>query len=127
MLLLTGPPASGKTRFCVSELRERLSRGESNCHLLVPTTTMAEHLRNELTREGFVFSPRVVSTFGKFLGVFFPSVSTTHWLWHIAHVPPVLIGPMVLGNMDIGVNALTVFGTDLPTQLATTVIARWRC
>ncbi len=42
--------------------------------------------------------------FGKFLGVFFPSVSANHWLWHIAHVPALPIGPMVLGNMDIGLN-----------------------
>ena len=30
----------------------------------------------------------VCVAFGKFLGVFFPTISTTHWLWHIAHVPP---------------------------------------
>jgi APA family basic amino acid/polyamine antiporter len=42
--------------------------------------------------------------FGKFLGVFFPSISSTHWIWHIAHVPPIPIGPMVLGNMDVGLN-----------------------
>ena len=42
--------------------------------------------------------------FGKFLGVFFPSVSSTHWLIHVAHVPPIPIGPMVLGNMDVGLN-----------------------
>jgi APA family basic amino acid/polyamine antiporter len=42
--------------------------------------------------------------FGKFLGVFFPSVSSTNWIWHIAHVPPIPVGPMVLGNMDVGLN-----------------------
>jgi APA family basic amino acid/polyamine antiporter len=42
--------------------------------------------------------------FGKFLGVFFPSVSATNWLWHIGHVPAIPVGPMVLGNMDIGLN-----------------------
>ena len=52
----------------------------------------------------------VAVAFGKFLGVFFPSVSTTHWLWHIAHVPPIPIGPMVLGNMDIGVNTANLTG-----------------
>jgi basic amino acid/polyamine antiporter, APA family len=46
----------------------------------------------------------VCAAFGKFLGVFFPAVSSTHWLWHIAHVPTVQVGPMALGNMDIGVN-----------------------
>jgi APA family basic amino acid/polyamine antiporter len=42
--------------------------------------------------------------FGKFLGVFLPSVSSTHWLVYVAHVPPIKIGPMVLGNMDVGLN-----------------------
>jgi len=42
--------------------------------------------------------------FGKFLGVFFHSVSSTHWLIHLWHVPPIPIGPMVLGNMDVGLN-----------------------
>lgn len=42
--------------------------------------------------------------FGKFLGVFFPSVSSSRWLLHIVHVPPISVGPMVLGNMDIGLN-----------------------
>ncbi|MGA3048287.1 MAG: amino acid permease [Terracidiphilus sp.] len=46
----------------------------------------------------------VCVAFGKFLGVFFPAISTTHWLWHIAHVPALPVGPMVLGNMEIGVN-----------------------
>jgi APA family basic amino acid/polyamine antiporter len=42
--------------------------------------------------------------FGKFLGIFAQSVSSTNWLIHIAHVPPIPIGPMVLGNMDVGLN-----------------------
>jgi APA family basic amino acid/polyamine antiporter len=52
----------------------------------------------------------VCVAFGKFLGVFFPSVSSTHWLWHIAHVPPIPVGPMVLGNMDIGVSTANLAG-----------------
>jgi APA family basic amino acid/polyamine antiporter len=52
----------------------------------------------------------VCVAFGKFLGVFFPSVSSTHWLWHIAHVPAVPVGPMVLGNMDIGVSTANLVG-----------------
>jgi len=42
--------------------------------------------------------------FGKFLGYFFPSISSTHWIVHIAKVPPIPLGPMVLGNMDVGLN-----------------------
>lgn len=67
MLLLSGPPGSGKTRFCVNRLREALRQRDRSVRLLLPTTTMAEHLRNELVREGFVFSPGVISTFSKFL------------------------------------------------------------
>src|ERR1700728_2459413 len=50
----------------------------------------------------------VCVAFGKFLGVFFPSVSTTHWIWYIARVPPIPVGPMVLGNMDIGVSTANI-------------------
>lgn len=52
----------------------------------------------------------VAVAFGKFLGVFFPSVSSKHWLWHIGHVPAWHVGPMVLGNMDIGVNTANLAG-----------------
>jgi APA family basic amino acid/polyamine antiporter len=60
----------------------------------------------------------VAVAFGKFLGVFFPSVSTTHWLWHIAHVPALPIGPMVLGNMEIGVNTANLTGICIVILLA---------
>jgi APA family basic amino acid/polyamine antiporter len=56
--------------------------------------------------------------FGKFLGVFFPSISSTHWLWHIAHVPPVQVGPMVLGNMEIGVSTANLVGIFVVFLLA---------
>ena len=42
--------------------------------------------------------------FGKFLGVFFPSISSTRWLLHLWKVPPIHLGPMELGNMDVGIN-----------------------
>jgi basic amino acid/polyamine antiporter, APA family len=42
--------------------------------------------------------------FGKFLGVFFPSISSTHWILHFWKAPPIHVGPMVLGNMDVGLN-----------------------
>jgi APA family basic amino acid/polyamine antiporter len=52
----------------------------------------------------------VCVAFGKFLGVFFPTISTTHWLLHIAHVPALRIGPMVVGNMEIGLNTANLTG-----------------
>ncbi|HEY2360708.1 MAG TPA: amino acid permease [Candidatus Angelobacter sp.] len=48
--------------------------------------------------------------FGKFLGYFFPGVSADNWILHIAHVPPIPIGPMVLGNMDVGLNTQNLCG-----------------
>src|SRR5271157_5415494 len=60
----------------------------------------------------------VCVAFGKFLGVFYPSVSTTHWLWHIAHVPAIPVGPMVLGNMEIGVNTANLTAIVIVVFLA---------
>lgn len=60
----------------------------------------------------------VCVAFGKFLGVFFPAISTTHWLWHIAHVPAIPVGPMVLGNMEIGVNTANLTGIVIVLFLA---------
>jgi basic amino acid/polyamine antiporter, APA family len=42
--------------------------------------------------------------FGKFLGVFFPAISSSNWILHIWKVPPIRLGSMVLGNMDVGIN-----------------------
>ena len=60
----------------------------------------------------------VCVAFGKFLGVFFPTVSTDHWLWHIAHVPAIPLGPMVLGNMEIGVNTANLTAIVIVILLA---------
>jgi APA family basic amino acid/polyamine antiporter len=42
--------------------------------------------------------------FAKFLGVFFPSVASSNWLLHIARVPSISVGPIVIGNIDVGLN-----------------------
>ena len=60
----------------------------------------------------------VAVAFGKFLGVFFPAVSNDNWLWHIAHVPALPVGPMVLGNMEIGVNTANLAGIAVVIFLA---------
>ena len=48
--------------------------------------------------------------FGKFLGVFFPTVSSTNWILHLWKAPPIHVGPMVLGNMDVGLNTQNLAG-----------------
>jgi APA family basic amino acid/polyamine antiporter len=58
--------------------------------------------------------------FGKFLGVFFPGVNQTNWLWHIAHVSAIPVGPMVLGNMDIGLNTANLAAIAIITLLTFT-------
>ncbi len=58
--------------------------------------------------------------FGKFLGVFLPQVSARHWLWHIGHVPALAVGPMVLGNMDIGLNTANLAALAVITLLTLT-------
>jgi APA family basic amino acid/polyamine antiporter len=42
--------------------------------------------------------------FGKFLGVFFPSISSSHWILHFWKVPTIHLGSMALGNMDMGLS-----------------------
>ena len=41
---------------------------------------------------------------GKFLGIFWPAVSSSHWIVHLWKVPKFAVGPMILGGMDVGLN-----------------------
>jgi len=60
----------------------------------------------------------VCVAFGKFLGVFLPCISSSHWLWHIAHIPAIALGPMVVGNADIGLNTANLVGIVVVVLLA---------
>jgi basic amino acid/polyamine antiporter, APA family len=51
--------------------------------------------------------------FGKFLGVFVPSISSTHWLLHLWRIPPIHLGPMILGNMEVGINTQNLVAIGL--------------
>jgi APA family basic amino acid/polyamine antiporter len=42
--------------------------------------------------------------FGKFLGIFWPAISSSHWILHLWQIPKFSVGPMVLGGMDVGLN-----------------------
>jgi len=67
MLLLSGPPGSARTSRVLAEFRHALGRDNSGIRLLVPTATMAEHLRHKLVREGFVLRPNLILTLSKFI------------------------------------------------------------
>jgi ATP-dependent helicase/DNAse subunit B len=70
MLLLTGPAGSGKTSRILERVRDALRRRDSGVRLLTPTATMAQHLQNQLAREGFVFRPRLIQTLSRFVDSF---------------------------------------------------------
>ena len=48
--------------------------------------------------------------FGKFIGYFFPAISADHWIIHLWKAPPIHIGPMVLGDMHVGLNTQNLCG-----------------
>jgi APA family basic amino acid/polyamine antiporter len=41
---------------------------------------------------------------GKFLGIFWPAISSSNWILHLWKVPKFAVGPMMLGGMDVGLN-----------------------
>lgn len=55
--------------------------------------------------------------FAKFLGIFFPDVSSTNWIWHIGRVPRISIGTLELGNMEIGINTQNLVAIAVVTTL----------
>jgi basic amino acid/polyamine antiporter, APA family len=56
--------------------------------------------------------------FGKFLGIFFPSISSSHWILHFLKVPAIHLGPMTLGNMDVGLNTQNLVGVLVVISLS---------
>lgn len=68
MLVLTGSPGSGKTQEVLAQVRAALGRGSTDFRLIVPTATMAGHLRNELARERFLLRPGIITTLARFAG-----------------------------------------------------------
>ena len=70
MLLLTGPAGSGKTFRILERFRDALHRRDPGVRLLTPTATMAQHLQNEMAREGFVFRPGLIQTLSRFVDSF---------------------------------------------------------
>ena len=70
MLLLTGAAGSGKTSRLLDQFRAALQRRDATVRLLSPTATLAQHLQNQLAREGFVFRPGLIQTLSHFVDPF---------------------------------------------------------
>jgi ATP-dependent helicase/DNAse subunit B len=62
MRLLTGPAGAGKTTIALEQFREALKADGAGVRLLVPTATLAQHLQNQLARDGAVFRGQWIQT-----------------------------------------------------------------
>jgi ATP-dependent helicase/DNAse subunit B len=66
MRLIVGPAGSGKTSLVLKELREAARMGGAGARLLVPTATLAQHLQNQLARDGCALRGDAVQTWADF-------------------------------------------------------------
>jgi APA family basic amino acid/polyamine antiporter len=46
--------------------------------------------------------------FGKFFGLFVPAISSQRWLFHLGHIPLVQLGPVAMGNIEVGLNTVNL-------------------
>lgn len=65
--ILLGQTGSGKTTEILGSIRQRLAHNDFDFRLLTPTATMAEHLRNQLAREGLLVRPKTITTVARFV------------------------------------------------------------
>ncbi len=84
MTVIEGPPGSGKTHAILETFRE--TPDDAGRCLLAPTSTMAEHLRNRLAREGRLVRPGSILTLSKFI---------EPWLADLAPVSPAMFQLLV--------------------------------
>jgi len=67
MRLITGPAGSGKTNLVLNELRDAIRAAGPAVRLLVPTATLAQHLQNQLAREGCALRGGAIQTLSGFV------------------------------------------------------------
>lgn len=77
MRLFAGPPGSGKTTGILREARPGIERGDGDFRLVVPSSTMAEHLRNALARDGLVVRPSTIVTLSGLVASLTPEATET--------------------------------------------------
>ena len=110
-LLITGPPASGKSRAALDRFLAHPS-----ATLLTPTATMAEHVRNELARASVPIRPNRILTLAKFIEPFTEFAETPDSLLHllIARYGPKSEFPSFHRSLAMLVGQVP----DLPSDLA---------
>jgi len=85
MRLIVGPAGSGKTSLVLKELREAARADAARARLLVPTATLAQHLENELAREGLALRGGTVQTLSSFVHSWaLPAVQAPDSVVHLA-------------------------------------------
>jgi PD-(D/E)XK nuclease superfamily len=77
-LLISGPPASGKSRAALQRFL-----ADPSATLLTPTATFAQHVRNELARAQIPIRPNRILTLAKFLAPFTPFQDASESLLHL--------------------------------------------
>jgi ATP-dependent helicase/DNAse subunit B len=77
MRLFAGPPGSGKTAAILREARSGIERGAGDFRLVAPSSTMAEHLRNALARDGLAVRPSTIVTLSGLVASLTPEAAET--------------------------------------------------
>jgi ATP-dependent helicase/DNAse subunit B len=67
MRLIVGPAGSGKTSLVLNELRDAARAADAAVRVLVPTATLAQHLQNQLAREGRALRGGAIQTLSSFV------------------------------------------------------------
>lgn len=62
MRILVGPPGSGKTTLLLEQVRTRVRAGAADFRYVTPTSTMQEHISNQLAREGLLVRTPGITT-----------------------------------------------------------------
>lgn len=75
MRILLGPPGSGKTTLLLEQVRARVRAGAADFRYVAPTSTMREHISNQLAREGLLVRTPAIATLAGLLEELVPGAA----------------------------------------------------